>query len=56
MDQVNRRFVPHVLPIQTSTWVEFPNSDQIVHQIFSESPIRRFSSPLYVGKPARPIQ
>lgn len=56
MDQVNRQFVPHVLPIQTGTWVEFPNSDQIVHQIFSDSAIRRFSSPLYVGKPARPIQ
>ena len=56
MDQVNRQFVPHVLPIQTGTWVDFPNSDQILHQIFSDSPIRRFSSPLYVGKPARPIQ
>ena len=30
--------------------------DRIMHQIFSESPIRKFSSPLYVGKPARPIQ
>jgi plastocyanin len=56
MDQINRQFVPHVLPIQTATWVEFPNSDQILHEVFSESPIRRFHSPLYVGKPARPIQ
>jgi plastocyanin len=56
MDQINRQFVPHVLPIQTSTWVEFPNSDQILHQVFSDSPIRRFNSPLYIGKPARPIQ
>lgn len=56
MDQINRTFVPHVLPVQTGTWVEFPNSDQVRHQVFSTSPARRFSTPLYVGKPARPIQ
>jgi plastocyanin len=56
MDQINRTFVPHVLPVQAGTWVEFPNSDQVRHQVFSVSPARRFSTPLYVGKPARPIQ
>lgn len=56
MDQVDRTFVPHVLPVQTGTWVEFPNSDNIRHQVFSLSPARRFQLPLYVGKPARPIQ
>ena len=55
MDQVNRTFVPHVLPVQAGTWVEFPNSDQVRHQVFSDSPARRFSTPLYIGKPARPI-
>ena len=56
MDQINRTFVPHVLPIQTGTWVEFPNSDKVLHQIFSISPVKKFSTPLYIGKPARPIQ
>jgi plastocyanin len=56
MDQVNRTFVPHVLPIQAGTWVEFPNSDNIRHQVYSTSPARRFQLPLYVGKPAYPIQ
>ena len=56
MDQIDRTFVPHVLPVQVGTWVEFPNSDSIRHQVFSTSPARRFSTPLYVGKPARPIQ
>ena len=56
MDQANRAFVPHVLPVQTGTWVEFPNSDNVRHQVFSVSPARRFSTPLYIGKPARPIQ
>lgn len=56
MDQVDRQFVPHVLPIQTGTWVEFPNSDNIRHQVYSVSPVRRFQLPLYAGKPAYPIQ
>jgi plastocyanin len=56
MDQVNRTFVPHVLPVQAGTWVEFPNSDQVRHQVFSVSPARPFTTPLYIGKPARPIQ
>jgi plastocyanin len=56
MDQINRTFVPHVLPVQVGAWVEFPNSDQVKHSVFSVSPARRFSTPLYVGKPARPLQ
>jgi plastocyanin len=56
MDQKDRTFIPHILPIQTGTWVEFPNSDNIRHQVYSVSPARRFQLPLYVGKPAIPIQ
>lgn len=56
MDQIDRTFVPHVLPVRVGTWVEFPNSDNVMHQVYSISPAKRFQSPLYVGKPARPIQ
>jgi plastocyanin len=56
MDQVDRMFVPHILPVRVGTWVEFPNSDNVRHQVYSISPAKRFQSPLYVGKPARPIQ
>ncbi|HJQ41136.1 MAG TPA: methylamine utilization protein [Thermoanaerobaculia bacterium] len=56
IDQVNRTFVPHVLPVRTGTWVEFPNSDNVLHQVYSLSPAKRFQLPLYIGKPARPIQ
>lgn len=56
MDQIDRMFVPHILPVQTGTWIEFPNSDNIRHQVYSVSPARRFQLPLYVGKPAAPIQ
>lgn len=56
MDQKNRVFVPHVLPIQTGTWVQFPNSDDIRHQVYSTSPAKKFQLPLYKGKPAYPVQ
>jgi plastocyanin len=56
MDQKNRMFTPHVLPIQTGTWVEFPNSDDIRHQVYSTSPAKKFQLPLYKGKPAFPVQ
>ena len=55
MDQVNRMFVPHVLPIQTGTAVNFPNSDDISHQVYSFSTARTFQLPLYKGTPANPI-
>ena len=56
MDQKNRMFVPHVLPIQTGTWVEFPNSDDVRHQVYSLSPAKRFQLALYTGKPTYPLQ
>ena len=55
MDQKNRMFVPHVLPVQTGTSVMFPNSDDIRHQVYSFSPIKTFQLPLYKGTPANPI-
>ncbi len=55
MDQRNRMFVPHVLPVQTGTAVEFPNSDDIRHQVYSFSDAKKFQLPLYTGTPANPI-
>ena len=55
MDQRNRMFVPHILPIQTGTAVRFPNSDDIRHQVYSFSPAKTFQLPLYKGTPANPI-
>ena len=55
MDQRNRMFVPHVLPIQTGTAVRFPNSDDIRHQVYSFSPAKTFTLPLYQGTPSNPI-
>jgi len=55
MDQRNRMFVPHVLPIQTGTSVRFPNSDDIRHHVYSFSPAKPFQLPLYKGTPANPL-
>jgi plastocyanin len=55
VDQKNRMFIPHILPIQTGTAVSFPNSDNVRHQVYSFSPAKRFQLPLYSGTPAEPI-
>lgn len=55
MDQKNRMFIPHVLPVQTGTAVSFPNSDDVLHQVYSFSPARRFQLPLYKGTPGKQI-
>ena len=55
MDQRNKTFVPHVLPVQVGTSVKFPNSDDIQHHVYSFSPAKKFELPLYKGTPANPI-
>jgi plastocyanin len=55
MDQKNKTFVPHVLPVQVGTAVKFPNSDAIQHHVYSFSPAKKFELPLYKGMPANPI-
>lgn len=55
MDQRSRRFVPHVLSVQVGTAVDFPNSDDIRHQVYSFSKPKRFELPLYAGVPAEPV-
>jgi plastocyanin len=55
LDQRNRMFVPHILPIQTGTAVTFPNSDNVRHQVYSFSPAKRFQLRLYAGTPAAPV-
>lgn len=55
LDQRNRMFVPHILPIQAGTAVTFPNSDNVRHQVYSFSPAKRFQLRLYAGTPAAPV-
>lgn len=35
MDQKNLTFIPHVLPIQAGTTVDFMNSDDLLHNVFT---------------------
>ena len=50
MDQVNKEFVPHVLPVAVGTEVSFPNHDQIHHHVYSFSRTKTFEIPLYKGE------
>ena len=55
MDQRDKRFVPHVLIVQTGAAVEFPNSDVIAHHVYSFSRPNDFVLPLYKGTPPGPV-
>jgi plastocyanin len=55
IDQVDRHFVPHVNVVQVGTAVDFPNSDNIRHSVYSFSPARAFTLKLYADKPADPV-
>jgi plastocyanin len=43
MDQLNLEFRPHVLPVQVGSTVQFPNNDQVDHNIFSMSRTKKFN-------------
>ena len=55
IDQIDKEFLPYVLPVYVNTQVFFPNKDNIRHQVYSFSPPKRFELPLYAGTPAAPV-
>jgi plastocyanin len=55
IDQVDKEFVHYVTAIPTGTPVQFPNSDDIRHHVYSFSPVKQFELPLYTGTPAQPV-
>lgn len=44
-------FTPHVLPVLVGTQVEWPNNDDIYHNVFSDSDAKQFDLGLYKGNP-----
>lgn len=56
IDQIDRRFVPTVIAIHPGQWVDFPNSDNVRHHVYSFSGIRQFSTRLYADEPVEPVQ
>jgi plastocyanin len=55
MDQQNMQFVPNIVVIQSGGGVEFPNSDQIEHQVYSFSAAKSFQLSLYAGHKYPPV-
>jgi plastocyanin len=44
-------FTPHVLPVMAGTTVEWPNHDDIFHNVFSDSDAKQFDLGLYKDNP-----
>src|SRR5262249_29144523 len=44
-------FRPHILPVVMGTTVEWPNNDDIFHNVFSMSEAKPFDLDLYKGNP-----
>ena len=42
IDQKNMTFIPHVLPVTVGSTVEFRNSDDVMHNAFSNSAAKQF--------------
>ena len=49
--QKGAEFKPHVLPVVVGTTVEWPNNDDIYHNVFSMSEAKQFDLDLYKGNP-----
>jgi plastocyanin len=55
IDQVDKEFVPLVTVVRTNTEINFPNSDNFRHSIYSFSQPKIFTTKLYSGKHAPPV-
>ena len=52
--QKGAMFTPHVLPVTVGTTVEWPNNDDILHNVFSMSEVKNFDLGLYKS-PAKSV-
>ena len=50
-----QRFLPHLLPILEGTTVEFPNEDEVFHNVFSLSGPKEFDLPKYPAGSSRSV-
>ena len=53
--QRGKRFIPHVLPVEVGSEVDFPNEDPFFHNVFSIYEGRRFDLGLYASGETRPV-
>jgi len=56
MDQIDRQYNPYILVVQQGTNINFPNWDNIKHQVYSFSAAKRFELKLYSGKKLPPVK
>lgn len=49
LDQKNLIFIPHILPVVVGTTVDFANSDNVKHNIYSPSKTKKFNLGTYGG-------
>ncbi|MDA2933034.1 carboxypeptidase regulatory-like domain-containing protein [Acidobacteria bacterium AH-259-D05] len=55
MDQKNLIFTPHIMPIVAGTTVDFPNSDEVRHNVFSPSKTKKFNLGTYPAGVVRQV-
>jgi plastocyanin len=55
MDQKHNEFVPNVLVVSAGTEVQFPNSDNVSHHVYSFSQAKTFELGLYKGNVYPPV-
>jgi len=55
VDQLDKEFIPYVTVVQKGSAVNFPNNDEIRHQVYSFSKAKQFEIPLYSGNTSEPI-
>lgn len=55
VDQVDKSFVPQHRIIQAGQQVDFPNSDNIRHHVYSFSKAKTFELKLYADRPETPV-
>lgn len=55
IDQIDKSFNPKVLVAPVNSLVNFPNSDNIRHHVYSFSPAKTFELKLYANAPKEPI-
>ena len=56
IQQIKKEFKPEVLPVLAGTTVEFPNNDNIVHNVFSLSKAKPFDLGYYKGKISKSVR
>lgn len=56
VDQIDKAFVPEMIVIQQGQLVDFPNSDNIRHHVYSFSTPKIFELKLYADRPENPVR